>query len=222
MNVAVLLAAGEGKRLGEKVPKQFLEIEGRMLFEYPLKTLLDSDVIDGVVIVVAKDWIGRVTKKAKHEKILGIVEGGDSRSQSVRNALKFLENIKPSYVLIHDSARPFLRKEYVGAVLKKAQETGAATLALRNSDTLVKLSDSKINYVPRDSIYRVQTPQAFSYDLLKKAHSEGKEWADDTEPVHRLGVEISIVEGDVFCFKVTFKSDLELARIIAREWERIE
>jgi len=221
MNVAILLAAGKGERLGEKVPKQFLEVEGRMLFEYPLKALLDSNVIDAVVIVVSRDWMDRVVEKVKHEKILGIVEGGKTRSQSVRNALKFLENIKPSYVLVHDAARPFLRKKHIEGVLKKAQETGAATLALKNSDTLIRLDDSRIEYVPREGIYRVQTPQAFSYDLLKRAHSEEKEWADDTEPVHRLGVKISVVEGDLFCFKVTFKSDLELARLIAKEWERI-
>lgn len=76
MNVAILLAAGKGERLGEKVPKQFLEVEGRMLFEYPLKALLDSNVIDAVVIVVSRDWMDRVVEKVKHEKILGIVEGG--------------------------------------------------------------------------------------------------------------------------------------------------
>ncbi|PLV60057.1 2-C-methyl-D-erythritol 4-phosphate cytidylyltransferase [Thermotoga sp. KOL6] len=222
MNIAVLLAAGKGERFGGEVPKQFLMIEGKMLFEYPLRTFLESECIDGIVIVTLKDWIDVVKERTSHEKVLGVIEGGNTRTQSVRNALNFLKNISPSYVIIHDSARPFLRKKYVEEVIRKAKETGVATLALKNSDALIRVKNSKVEYVSREGIYRIQTPQAFSYEILKKAHENGGEWFDDTEPaVRRLGVNFSIVEGDSFCFKVTFKSDFELARVIAKEWERI-
>ena len=221
MNVAILLAAGKGERMSENVPKQFLEIEGRMLFEYPLSTFLKSEAIDGVVIVTRREWFEVVEKRVFHEKVLGIVEGGDTRSQSVRSALEFLEKFSPSYVLVHDSARPFLRKKHVSEVLRRARETGAATLALKNADALVRVENDRIEYIPRKGVYRILTPQAFSYEILKEAHENGGEWADDTEPVQKLGVKIALVEGDPLCFKVTFKEDLELARIIAREWERI-
>lgn len=218
MNVGVLLAAGKGERVGSPVPKQFLEIGGKMLFEYPLKAFLESDAIDTVLVVALKGWLGTVKEKVRSPKVVDVVEGGKTRSESVRRALEYLEKLRPEYVVLHDAARPFLRKETLERVLSEAKRTGAATAALKSVDTVVWKTESGLRYVPRDGMYRIQTPQAFSFELLKRAHAEGGNWNDDTEPVQALGVEVTLVEGDPFCFKVTYEEDLLLVEMLAKEW----
>lgn len=218
--VAIVPAAGRGKRLGEKKKKPFVLLDGKPLVNYALKTLDTCGAIDGIIIAAEKSCVKSfelLVKKFHFKKIIGIVIGGRNRYESVKNCLK---NVSALFdiVLIHDGARPFVEKSMIEKSIDLAKKHGACIVALPETDT-VKIVDGNLfirKTLERDKIFRAQTPQVFRRDLIKKAYgsSDGDKSTDDAHLVEILGKKIKVLKGSYRNIKITTKEDLKLAEVL--------
>ena len=218
--VAIVPAAGSGKRLGLKAKKPFVLLGGRPLIFYALSALESSRLIDGIIVAVEKSSLERfknLIRRYRFKKIIDLVIGGRTRYESVRNCL---EKIGPSFemVLIHDGARPFIDKGLIEGSISLARIFGGCIAAVPESDT-VKIVDKNLfikRTLDRSRIWRAQTPQAFRYDLIKKAYTaKGKDaLTDDAALVESLGKPIKILKGSYRNIKVTTKADLRFAEVL--------
>ncbi|MDD5428506.1 MAG: 2-C-methyl-D-erythritol 4-phosphate cytidylyltransferase [Candidatus Omnitrophica bacterium] len=215
---AIVPSAGYGRRLGAKRKKPFVDLGGKPLVSYALKTLDGCKAVDGIMIAAERSRIKRlknIVKRFKIRKIIDVIEGGATRFESVRNCVK---KISPSFdiVIIHDAARPFIDEETVDKSIKAAAKFGAAIVAVRESDT-VKLAGGDLfvkDTLDRGKIFRAQTPQAFRIDIIKKAYSgSGGRVTDDAGLVERKG-RVKIVEGSYRNLKITTKEDLKIAEAL--------
>lgn len=226
---AVIPAAGSGARLGSSESKPFLLLSDKPLLIHTLQKFQDCPEVEEVVLVVRAADINRAQALAgeyRLGKVVGIVEGGQRRQDSVYCGLKKLDGRGVALVLIHDAVRPFLSAAKIYEVIKAAREHGAALLAIQPKDT-IKLSNGTSfieTTLDRTKLWAVQTPQCFAMDLLVRAHERALEdgfvGTDDASLVERLGVRVRIVEGSYDNIKITTQQDLELAEIILRRQTR--
>lgn len=185
-----------------------------------MSTFEKSKMIDFYLVMVPDGWRDSVAQIAKDfTKVKGILTGGATRHETSLIAIDFLKVIAPSIVVFHDAARPFVNLHLLERVIQEAKIHGAATTAVPVSDTVAYCEDGFIDsYVPRESLYRIQTPQAFQYetiaDALKKFEAE-----DGTKPVFLNNRRVKIVKGDPYCFKITEPRDLDLAKFICQFWK---
>lgn len=218
--VAIVLAAGKSERLGGELPKAFLSILGRELYQYSLQMFDQHTQIDSIILVVPEQFLTPTKAKHKSEKI-SLIAGGETRFESVSKALNHLDKSVEN-VLIHDAARPFITKNLIDNCLKNLSENNAVSCAIESTDTLVvKDADGNVDSYPdRSKIMRIQTPQAFRLDLLKKAYSlalkESKtDFTDDSSLIQYYGLApVSLVPGSEQNIKITYASDLLLAELI--------
>jgi len=220
--VAVIIAAaGQGKRLGAPVPKQYLKIGGEYVIAKTIKAFEDIDEIDYIFVVTNKDYrdtCAEIVEKKGFGKVEGIVAGGSRRQDSVYNALQEINARKPgvSMVLIHDGARPFIGRDVILNVLEETENTGAAVacVAMKNSVRVMGEGTQASKSVDRADYYSVQTPQGFRKSMLieayDKALDDSFEGTDDASIVERAGYDISIVDGDYGNIKITTKEDLPM------------
>ena len=217
---AVVPAGGTGTRMGGTVPKQFLELNGKPILYYTLKTLQDCGIISELILVVPEkeydnactDWLG------KPEIVTKVVVGGKKRQDSVYNGFCELSQ-KTEIVLVHDGVRPFLSHQMIQKSVDAAREYGAAITAIPVNDTIKKVDDSGLvsKTVDREGLWRVQTPQVFRYELLqeafKKANSEKFYGTDEGTLIEHLGKPVKVVEGSEQNIKITRPEDLRLSEI---------
>jgi 2-C-methyl-D-erythritol 4-phosphate cytidylyltransferase len=224
--VAVVPAAGSGQRLAAGIPKAFHQLEGRTLVERAVDGLLESGVVDAVVVAVPAD----LTDEAK--LILGnkaaVVAGGCDRTQSVSLALSAMSeapgSAAPDFVLVHDAARPLTPPALIVRVVESLRAGHAAVVpALPLSDTIkaVDANGVVLGTPERAGLRAVQTPQGFATGLLLRAYranqsARGSGVTDDASLVEQVGGQIQVVEGDPLAFKITNQQDLLLARAIVR------
>lgn len=230
-SVAVVLAAGQGKRMNTKVPKQFMELAGKPLVYYSLKVFEES-FIDEVVLVTGENEIPyckkEIAEKYGFHKVKQIVAGGKERYHSVHAGL--VAALDADYVFVHDGARPFITQQ----ILEKAYDTvkieNACVVAVPSKDT-VKIIDEN-GYVAqtpnRDRVWNMQTPQVFEYRLIRAAYdillreedkvlAEGIRITDDAMVVETFMKQpVKVVEGSYENIKITTPEDLAFAEIIAR------
>lgn len=226
--IAIVPAAGRGKRLGQKEKKPFVLLNGRPLISYALKTLDACDVIDGIIIAAEKSCVKKLkllVKKFHFKKIIGIVIGGRTRYESVKNCLKNVSAIF-DIVLIHDGARPFVEKAMIEKSVGLAKKHGGCIVAVPESDT-VKIVDRNLfirKTLERNKIFRAQTPQVFQRDLIEKAYKQGdsdiclsadREFTDDASLVEILGKKVKILKGSYRNIKITTEEDLKLAEVLS-------
>lgn len=220
--VAVVLAAGKGKRMESDVPKQYIELEGKPILFYSLTQFQQSAIIDEIILVTGKDEINycksEIVEKYRFDKVKHIVEGGQERYHSVYQALN--HGVTSDYIFIHDGARPFIREEIIEKLYEAVNEYKACVVAVKSKDT-VKIADEEgfISNTPnRNYIWNVQTPQVFESKLIKEAYD--KLMTSNTEPVTddamvvetMLHYKVKLVEGDYENIKVTTPSDLVIAK----------
>ena len=189
---AIVLAAGQGKRMGTKVQKQYLEISGKPVLFYSLDVFQKSELIDEVVLVVGKEqeeycW-KEIVEKYNMTKVSKIVEGGAERYHSVWNGLQEVEG--DGYVFIHDGARPLITADIIESVKDAVELYGAAAPGVPLKDT-VKIIDpsGKIIETPnRSSLVAIQTPQGFKMPLYVEAlgHLEDMGITDDCQLLEKL------------------------------------
>ena len=222
MNIAIIPAAGTGKRLGSEIPKQFLPIAGVPIIFHTINRFSKCKDVDVIIVALAEDEIptfGDQTSNYQINKTLHLVPGGKERSDSIKNALNACAALNPDIVVVHDAVRPFVTVDQISAVIARAKETGAAILALPSTDTLKEVTAGFITKtLDRKTIFRAQTPQAFRYELLLKANEQARAdnipsemMTDDSLLVERLGVPIAIVEGSANNIKITTLDDMKLA-----------
>ena len=217
---AVVPAGGTGTRMGGTVPKQFLELNGKPILYYTLKTLQDCGIISELILVVPEkeyenacsDWLG------KPEIVTKVVVGGEKRQDSVYKGFCELSP-QTEIVLVHDGVRPFLSHQMIQESVDAAREYGAAITAIPVNDTIKKVDDSGLvsKTVDREGLWRVQTPQVFRYELLeeafKKANSKKFYGTDEGTLIEHLGKPVKIVEGSEQNIKITRPEDLRLSEI---------
>ena len=225
MNVALVVAAGKGTRLGGERPKQFLELAGVPVIIHTLRQFERSREINEVITVLpAEDLAGfeSLAKQFKLKKAGRVVAGGPTRAQSVRKGLMAIG--EPDIVAVHDGVRPFVTPLEIDQVVAAARATGAAILTTPVADTIKRVRDGCVTEtVPRVELRRALTPQCFRFEILKSAYesldeleSTGVEITDDSFLVERLGITPTAVEGSARNIKITNREDLVLAEAILR------
>lgn len=233
MNVTVILpAAGLGTRMGRAVPekagtsrKQFMLLEGSPILLHTIRKFVSTPAVSEIVVALRADdmeWVGELLRAERFSKPVRLVEGGDSRQESVQNALKTL-SAETELVAVHDAVRPFIEHSVLEKVFAEAEETGAAIVGIVPVDTVKQVHRNKIRAtIPRERLVMAQTPQVFRFDLLKsafaKAREDGFAGTDESSLVERLDqVEVSVVAGSDRNIKITKPSDMDLARLFLAE-----
>ena len=238
MKVAVILpAAGLGTRMGrasaEKTGtsrKQFMLLDGSPILLHTVRKFAVSTRVDEIVVAVRAedlDWATDLLRREVRGKPVRVVEGGNSRQQSVENALHTLDP-DTTLVAVHDAVRPFIDLETIDKVIDEAAETGAAIVGIVPVDTVKQVTRAQTNKakiratLPREKLVLAQTPQVFRYDLLMRAfaaaQNDGFTGTDESSLVERLDqVEVSVVLGSDRNIKITKPSDMDLARLFLEE-----
>ncbi len=222
MNIAIIPAAGSGSRLGGQIPKQFLELAGAPILAHTISRFIECDAIGAIAVALPADRLDEFRARqrgARAIKPIYYVPGGAERSDSILNALEAFAELQPEIVAVHDAVRPFVTSAQISAVIAKAQEIGAAILALPATDTIKEVEDGLIQRtIDRRRVWRAQTPQAFRYELLMRANQEARAaglasalTTDDALLVERLGAPVAVVEGSPNNIKITTPEDLILA-----------
>ncbi len=225
-NYAIIVAAGKGKRMGTTINKQFIEIKGKPILYYSIKAFSVNPLIDGIILVCAETEIEyckrEVVDKYDLQKVVKLVAGGKERQDSVFNGLKALENC--SVVLIHDGARPFVISKIIEDGIKYSNLYGACACGVRPKDTLKirKENGFSSSTLDRESLFAVQTPQCFKYDLIydchKKLMDEKIHVTDDTMVAEHYGNKVYLYEGSYDNIKVTTPEDLNMAKSIVEKY----
>lgn len=207
---AVIVAAGKGVRAGQKVPKQFAPWRGKPVLRHSVEAMLSSGA-ETVVIAAPSGMIEEARSAAGPSERISVLEGAETRQGSVLKALEALSQQDPERVLIHDAARPGLRQKVVERLLAALEAKSGAIPVLPVVDSLAVDSDGLMaGSADRDSLRRVQTPQAFRFaDILAAHHAwEGEPNAgDDAQVLAAAGHDIALVEGDEALHKLTFAED---------------
>ena len=216
--VAVIVpAAGSGARLALKTRKPFVLLRGEPIIVHTLRALGSCRAVDDIIVASESSCIKKLTrliKKYHLNKVAAVVVGGNTRFESVRNCLL---SLNPSFdiVVIHDGARPFIDERTIGESIKMAEQWGGCVVAVPENDT-VKLVDGELfitRTLDRNTLYRAQTPQAFRYDIIKRAYAslDSVNVTDDAGLVERLGKKVRILEGSYRNIKITTREDLKMA-----------
>ncbi len=220
--VAIVPAAGSGRRLGGRRPKQFLSVRGVPLLVLTLRAISRVREVGGIVVAAPPQAIAvtrALLKRYRVSCLLDVVPGGRERQESVWLALQAVP-LSASLVVVHDAVRPFITPMLIRRVIREARRHGAATCGLPVVETVKQVRDGRVETtVEREGLWLVQTPQAFHRSLLWEAHekarNDGFSGTDDAVLVERLGVPVRMVIGLPENFKITTPADLARARAFA-------
>lgn len=225
--VAIIVAAGSGKRMGHPTKKQFLSIGSKPILAYTLDVFDSIDKVDRIVLVIPRGWKKycrkEIIERYRYRKDVEVVNGGARRQDSVACGLALVPS-DYEIVIIHDGVRPFVTRKMVLESIAKARKFGACIVAVPVSDTvkMVKSKDIIEKTLPRKSLWRVQTPQTFRLSLIKKAYAKAFKdkfyGTDDAQLVERMHRPVKVISGDYRNIKITTKEDLILAeRLLSRK-----
>jgi 2-C-methyl-D-erythritol 4-phosphate cytidylyltransferase len=205
--------------------KQFMLLEGSPILLHTIRKFAFSPAVTEIVVALRAediDWVRELLRAEKFAKPVRLVEGGDSRQESVEHALATL-GAGTELVAVHDAVRPFIEHSVLEKVFAEAEETGAAIVGIVPVDTVKQVHRNKIRQtIPRERLILAQTPQVFRFDLLKTAFSRAREdgfaGTDESSLVERMDqVEVSVVPGSDRNLKITKPSDMDLARLFLAE-----
>ncbi len=220
--VAVIPAAGKGIRMGDTVEKQFLILNGKSILAHTLSPFEACSRINRIVIVAPAQSLQycweEVVRSFEYNKVVQIVKGGKHRQDSVRMGLEAIES-PCDLVMIHDGVRPFVTIETIERAIDAAESHDATVVAVPAQDTIKAVKEGVVmKSVIKGELWRVQTPQTFSYELISRAHREalkdGYLGTDDASLVERLGHPVKVLMGSYRNIKITTSEDLDLARAI--------
>jgi 2-C-methyl-D-erythritol 4-phosphate cytidylyltransferase len=223
---AILPAAGLGTRMGAETPKQFLELDGVPIVIVSLRRIASCPLVTDIIVATRADevvWLEERIQKEKFKQAVRVVRGGDSRQDSVGQALKEVSS-DTEIVLVHDAVRPFVTVEQITRVIEEARRCHAAILGIPAMDTVKEVKRASLPEdvalitatVPRERVVLAQTPQVFATKLLKEAFAraaaDGVSASDEAGLVERLGHDVHVVLGSERNIKITKPSDMDLAR----------
>lgn len=208
----IITAGGTSSRYGN-TNKLLEKINNKTVIEETVTKFIDFDEIDEIIISANISIIPTLQEMFNNPKIK-IIEGGNTRQKSVYNALQVVKN---EYVLIHDGARPLIRKDTIAYVLEAVVDKNAVTVMTKTTDTIKEVdTDGRIiRTIDRSKLYNTQTPQAFRTDIIKQAHEKLKDgnFTDDCSMLEELNIPVYIVNGSYTNIKITIKSDLDFAKL---------
>ena len=222
---AIIPAAGMGSRMNMRKNKLYIDLDGKPVLYHTLKKFINNSFIEQVLVVLQDGEIDHFqnsilnllgTNKSKIKTVVG----GKTRKESVFNGLKAASD-KSDYIIIHDGARPLITDNIINNVIGSLEEEEAITTGVKVKDT-IKIKDHNnyvVKTVNRDNLVTIQTPQAFNYELIKKAHQNkffDKNITDDAYLIELMNKKVKIIEGSYENIKITTKIDLTIAEEILK------
>ncbi len=226
MNIAIIIAGGVGSRMGQDLPKQFINVYDKPILLYTLEGFQKHPQIDAIELVCIDGWHDLVWAYAKQfniTKLKWIVSGGATGQESIRNGVYGLEGIANSddNIIIHDGIRPLIEPSVLSDVISKCDQYGNAVTSMPyNEQIFVVDKDDETTtsqYIPRETLRRVSTPQAYKFDLLDEKYHEAFEKGIGIHGSHytntmmvELGVKLHFASGSDKNIKLTTKDDLEI------------
>lgn len=224
---AIVLAAGQGKRMKSSIQKQYILLKEKPILYYSLKAFEDIKEIERIILVVGKGEVSYCRKeiidKYGLQKVTDVIEGGKERYHSVYEGLKLLEK-HCDYVLIHDGARPFITEGIILNTIENVKKYKACAVGMPVKDT-IKIVDEEnfcVHTPERAKVWAVQTPQAFEYNIIKSAYDilMQKEImvTDDAMVIEQfMNISVKLIEGTYENIKITTQEDLKVAETIAEQ-----
>jgi 2-C-methyl-D-erythritol 4-phosphate cytidylyltransferase len=219
--LAIVLAGGTGKRMGLPTSKQFLLLDNRPILVHTLQVFEECKPVDGVYLIVNHKDLPiiqeEVLEQYRFNKILKLVVGGRLRQDSVRNGIEAIDE-PCDIIIIHDAARPFVSPSFIEKSIFLMEMYDAIIPALPVKDTvkIVSKEGFVVKTLERDSLWNIQTPQTFKYDLISKAYREGMAKKllgyDDSAFIEYMGKKVKVIEGSPYNIKITTPEDLTIAR----------
>jgi 2-C-methyl-D-erythritol 4-phosphate cytidylyltransferase len=236
---AILPAAGLGTRMGAETPKQFLELDGVPLVIFTLRRLAACAALTDFFIATRAEEVAALEQRVAQERLfvgqttrtVRVLRGGGTRQESVANALAQVA-ADTEIVMVHDAVRPFVTCEQIERVIAEARKRRAVVLGIPAMDTVKEVKRASLPEdvalvtatIPRERVVLAQTPQAFSYALLKeafeRAQQDGVTASDEAGLVERLGHDVHVVLGSERNIKITRPADMELARFYLEQERR--
>lgn len=221
-------AAGSGQRMGAGFNKLFLKLGEKPIFIHTLKAFEQDPLCEGIILAVKNEEKKDIQVSLDQfgiTKVTQMVEGGTERQYSVEACLAAYEG--NGVVLVHDAARPFIRRSVIHALVKKASESGAAIVGVKAKDTMKLAPTGTVQEtVNRDHLWIVQTPQAFRYEVFQKASDQAKAddflGTDEAMLVERIGYPVHMVEGTYDNVKMTTQEDLAIGEILLKRVQQEE
>ncbi len=224
MNSAIIVAAGTGSRFAASQPKQFVEILGKPIIIHTLERFEACPLVDEIILVLSLDGCREFANLSGHQaitKLRVVATGGKTRAESVRNGLDKVNAATAKIVAVHDGARPLVSVDEITRTIEKAAETGAACLVAQVTDTIKEIEGDRIvGTVDRKKLRRALTPQAFGYEILRRAFDTAdlsEDITDECYLVEKMGIEIGTVEGSSRNIKITRADDIVMAEKFIKE-----
>lgn len=234
MNVAIIIAGGSGHRMGQDIPKQFINVYDKPILFYTLEGFQNHPMIDAIEVVCIEGWENVVWAYAKQfgiDKLKWIVKGGNTGQESIRNGVFNLEGkcASDDVVVIHDGIRPLIDQAVLTDVVSKAEKLGNAVTSMPYNEQIFVISEedpnTSVKFIPRETLRRVSTPQAYHFGLLDEKYHEAYEKEIGIYGSHytntmmvELGVRLNFAAGSDKNIKLTTKDDLEMFKgYLARE-----
>ncbi len=217
----IILSAGDSTRYGKEINKNFDLLDDRKVLSYSFDVFNNSDYIDDIIIVFKNGEISKVLEVINStimNKPITLVEGGNSRRESVYNAITHSYS---DYVIIHDGARPIINDKYIEDCISTMNKYDGCSVGVKARDT-IKITDDYdevINTTIRDNTWIVQTPQCFKRDILLKSHLNHKDdlyITDDAMLIEMDGYRVKMIEGDYSNIKITTQDDLDIAKTLIK------
>ncbi len=223
-NIAIIIAGGSGSRMGQDIPKQFINVYDKPVLIYTLEGFQKHPLIDAIEVVCLDGWHDVLRAYAKQfgiNKLKWIVSGGRSGQESIRNGVYNLEGkvAAEDIIIIHDGIRPLVDETVLTDVIVKCKKYGNAVTSLPYNEQIFVIDDeiSTRKYIPRETLRRVSTPQAYQFDLLDSKYHEAFEKEVGIYGSHytntmmvELGVRLYFAAGSDKNIKLTTKDDLEM------------
>ena len=223
-NISIIIAGGSGSRMGQDIPKQFINVYDKPILLYTMESFQNHPEIDGIVIVCIEGWEEVVRTYARQfniTKLKGIVNGGSTGQESIRNGVYSLKDrVNPDdNIIIHDGIRPLVDSSVLSDVIEKCNKYGNAVTSLPYNEQIFVIDDeiSTTKFIPRETLRRVSTPQAYKFDLLYSKYQEAFEKEIGIYGSHytntmmvELGVRLYFAAGSDKNIKLTTKDDLEM------------
>lgn len=218
--VALIAAAGQGKRMGSELNKQYLPLMGKPVLAHTLQVFQEHPLIDSIIVIATKEEMDFCQKEVVEafgfNKVRQVVAGGQERQDSVYRGLQSLPE-ECDLVVVHDGARPLVTPQIITESLKEAQLSKASVVAVPVKDTIKQVDN--LGFVEktlnRGSLFSIQTPQVFKKEVIFKAYEEayrkGVSGTDDASLVELLGIRVKVVKGSYENIKITTPEDIELA-----------
>ena len=215
----VIVAGGQGVRMGADRPKQFLEIGGKPILRHTIERFLAFDPSFEVIVVLPsaqKDWWRDYCRQSGFLERYSIVSGGITRFHSVQNALQYVGG--QGLVAVHDGVRPLVSRPLLECIFAAAEEAPAVIPAVPVVESVRRVEEDASVPVNRDGLVLVQTPQVFAADVLKKAYDQpfSPSFTDDASVVEASGVRVHVVPGDRMNLKITTPEDLQFAEGLSK------